>query len=60
MCHGYFVKLSICCKCCTFVNAKDFGEGMWNKKHGDDQWDEGQTCAYDPNFISSAVDLILL
>ena len=33
---------------------------MWNKKHGDDQWDEGKTCAYDPNFLSSAVDLILL
>ena len=27
------------------------------KKHGDDQCDEGKTCAYDPNFLSSAVDL---
>lgn len=33
---------------------------MSSKKHGDDQYDEGKTCAYDPNFLSSAVGLILL
>ena len=58
--HGHFVELSICCKYCIFVDIKDFGEEMSSKKHGDDQYDEGKTCAYDPNFLSSAVGLILL